>query len=222
MKRVPEPELMAEHEQAEAYANADFEEPHSRVIELFDAEFPASGIRGSILDLGCGPGDVTFRFGRRFPEAAITAVDGSAVMIRLANERKAREGEVADRIEFIEGCIPGVRIARVSYDLIISTSFLHHLHRPEVLWQTVAEYAGRGTRIFVVDLLRPESRAEAEELVNQYSADEPEILQRDFYNSLLAAFRPEEIEQQLVSTGLGELSIRRVSDRHVIVFGVRR
>lgn len=222
MKRVAEPELMDKLEQAQAYANADFEEPHSRVIELFDVEFPGSEISGPILDLGCGPGDITFRFCHRFPEAAITAVDGSAVMIRLANERKAREGGVADRIEFIEGCIPGARIVHISYDLIISTSFLHHLHQPEVLWQTIAEYSGWGTRIFVVDLLRPENRAEAEELVNRYSADEPEILQRDFYNSLLAAFRPEEIEEQLVSAGLGELSIKRVSDRHLIVSGVKR
>ena len=87
VKRVPEPELMDEPEQAEAYANADFEEPHSRIIEWFDAEFPGIRIKGSILDLGCGPGDVTFRFGRRFPEATITAVDGSAAMIGLANER---------------------------------------------------------------------------------------------------------------------------------------
>ncbi len=36
VKRVIEPELMGGLEQAEAYANADFEEPHRRVIELFD------------------------------------------------------------------------------------------------------------------------------------------------------------------------------------------
>lgn len=29
MERIPEPELMNEREQAEAYAGADFEEPHS-------------------------------------------------------------------------------------------------------------------------------------------------------------------------------------------------
>jgi SAM-dependent methyltransferase len=213
---------MDELEQAQAYANADFEEPHSRVIELYDAEFPGSEIRGSILDLGCGPGDVTLRFARRFPEATITAVDGSAAMIRLANERRARERELADRVEFIEGCIPGAPIPRICYDLIISTSFLHHLHQPAVLWQTIAEYSADGTRIFVVDLSRPENRAEAEELVNRYAADEPVILQRDFYNSLLAAFRPKEIEEQLVSVGLGELSIKRVSDRHLMVAGEKR
>jgi len=222
VKRVPEPELMDEPEQAEAYANADFEEPHSRIIEWFDAEFPGIRIKGSILDLGCGPGDVTFRFGRRFPEATITAVDGSAAMIGLANERRVRERAVADRIEFVKGLIPGAPIPRIPYDLIVSTSLLHHLHQPEVLWLTVAEYAASGTRIFVVDLFRPESRVQAQELVSRYAAGEPEVLQRDFYNSLLAAFAPEEIAAQLVSVGLSELSIKCVSDRHLIVFGEKR
>jgi len=69
MERILEPELMGDMEQAEAYANADFEEPHSRVIELLAAEFQRPRISGRILDLGCGPGDITFRLARRFPEA---------------------------------------------------------------------------------------------------------------------------------------------------------
>ncbi len=35
MNRTPEPELMLEQEQARAYFEADFEEPHGRFIELF-------------------------------------------------------------------------------------------------------------------------------------------------------------------------------------------
>lgn len=219
MKRIIEPELMDEPEQAKAYADADFEQPHQRVIELFDIEFPGANITGDILDLGCGPGDITFRFAKRFPDSTITGVDGSAAMINLANKRKALEIGTTDTIRFIEGSIPGTPIPNVKYDLILSNSLLHHLHQPNVLWETILEYAAFGTKIFVVDLFRPESKKEARRIVNQYSGNEPDILKKDFYNSLLAAFTAAEVKQQLADTGLSELSIKVVSDRHLLVHG---
>jgi SAM-dependent methyltransferase len=221
VKRVIEPELMDELEQAEAYANADFEEPHRRVIELFDSEFPGTEIKGAILDLGCGPGDITFRFATRFPNSIVVGVDGSAAMIELANKRKAHEKEITEKVKFIEGSIPGVALPGGPYDLIVSNSLLHHLHRPNVLWETIPDYVSPGTKIFVVDLFRPESEKEAERIVSEYSGNEPELLKRDFYNSLLAAFEPAEVEQQLASVGLSELSVKVVSDRHLIVYGVK-
>ena len=59
----------------------------------------------------------------------------------------------------------------------------------------------------------------AHRLVEHYSGDEPEVLKQDFYLSLLAAFEPEEVEEQLAAAGLSGLSVKVVSDRHLIVFG---
>jgi len=210
---------MGGFEQAEAYANADFEEPHRRVIELFNVEFPGAYVKGEILDLGCGPGDVTFRFAKRFPHSIVVGVDGAAAMIALANERKVQEQGIADKVTFIEGSIPGTELPGGPYDLIVSNSLLHHLHRPDVLWETILDCASPGTKIFVVDLFRPESEKEAERIVSEYSGNEPEILKKDFYNSLRAAFTPAEVEQQLASAGLSELSVKVVSDRHLIAYG---
>jgi SAM-dependent methyltransferase len=219
MERIPEPELMSDKVQAEAYAYADFEEPHSRIIELFKAEFPHAGIDSPILDLGCGPGDVTFRFARCFPDVRINAIDGSAAMIELAVKHQADENDVGKKIKFIKGFIPGEAIPMANYGLIISTSFLHHLHDSSVLWDSIHKYSQCGTKIFVCDLYRPESREEAMKIVNKYSASEPEVMKKDFYNSLLAAFEPKEVKQQLTAAGLSELSVKVVSDRHIIVYG---
>ncbi|MDX1519389.1 MAG: SAM-dependent methyltransferase, partial [Gammaproteobacteria bacterium] len=60
----------------------------------------------------------------------------------------------------------------------------------------------------------------AEALVHQYAREEPEILQQDFYNSLLAAFSPAEVNQQLHDSGLGYLTIEILSDRHLCIFGL--
>ena len=142
-------------------------------------------------------------------------------MASLANRRKGDEGEAGKAISFLTGIIPGVNIPQETYDVIISTSFLHHLHDPSVLWTTIGEHAGSGSRIFVYDLFRPCDRKTAQRLVDQYSGGEPEILKKDFYNSLLAAFEPGEIEQQLVESGLYELKVETVSDRHLIVYGTK-
>ena len=53
MKRIPEPELMDEVEQARAYAAADFSEPHQAFVKHFRQRF-ADYDPKQVLDLGCG------------------------------------------------------------------------------------------------------------------------------------------------------------------------
>ena len=219
MERIVEKELMDDPKHAIAYANADFEEFYSRVINIFDIEFPDTEIKGTILDLGCGPGDITFRFAKYFPNSTVIGIDGAAIMIELANQRKGRETEFVDNIRFVEAEIPVDSIPEAPYDLIISNSLYHHLHDPEVLWKTILDYGSSGTKIFIVDLFRPDSKEKVDWLVNEYCGNEPEILKKDFYNSLCASFEPAEVEQQLSYIGLADLSVKIVSDRHLIVYG---
>lgn len=74
MQRRPETELMNDPVQAGAYAEADFESAHQSFIDLFVEKFPQLDITGEVLDLGCGPGDVTRRFARAFPNALLHAL----------------------------------------------------------------------------------------------------------------------------------------------------
>ena len=206
--------------QAEAYAAADFAEAHSRIVETFGLCYPGVEVEGKVLDLGCGPGDISFRFAARFPGCTVTGVDGSAAMIELARQRQTRETALGERVRFIEGRLPGALLPAGPYAAIISNSLLHHLHRPAVLWETIAAYASTGTRIYVADLMRPPTNAAARRLVETYAAAEPEILRRDFYHSLCAAFTPPEIETQLAAADLAGLSVSEISDRHLVVYGV--
>ena len=220
MHRITEPELMDDQAQAEAYAAADFAEAHSRIVDSFDSCFPGEDVAGYILDLGCGPGDICFRFAARFPVCSVMGVDGSRAMIRLANERKARDSVTDDRVRFIEGLLPGAPIPEMPFAAVISNSLLHHLHEPLVLWETILRYASPGTKVYVVDLFRPETVVEAQRLVSEYASGEPDILRRDFYNSLCAAFEPGEVEAQLATAGLAGLAVDVISDRHLAVHGV--
>jgi len=75
--------------------------------------------------------------------------------------------------------------------------------------------------VFVMDLMRPQSTAEAQQLMETYAAGEAEILKHDFYHSLLAAYTVEEITQQLREADLAQLQVKIVSDRHITVSGYR-
>ena len=209
---------MLDPEQVGAYAAADFEEPHQRFIELLKTRFAPLPQRGVALDLSCGPGDISFRFLRAFPAWRVDAVDGSPAMIAAGRAAAVAAG-LDDRIEFRQLRLPDGTPPRRSYDLLFSNSLLHHLVDAAALWSSLPRWSGPATRVFIMDLMRPASQADARALVDRYAAGEPAVLRTDFYNSLLAAYRPGEVEAQLHAAGLSHLAIEVISDRHFIVWG---
>jgi SAM-dependent methyltransferase len=219
MKRRPEPELMDEAEQALAYAQADFSEPDARFIELLAEQAPGTldGVRA--LDLGCGPGNVLLRFLRTYPKTTCDALDGSAAMLAHAQAALGGLPGLAPRARLLCECLPTERLEAGAYDLVLSNSLLHHLHDPQVLWQTIRRVARPGALVQVMDLMRPASPGWAEALVATYADGAPEVLRNDFRNSLFAAFEPQEVTAQLLEAGLAGLEVAVVSDRHLAVFG---
>jgi SAM-dependent methyltransferase len=222
LERLPEPELMDDPAQVDAYASADWSESHDRLMRQILDYFPAELMAGLFLNLGCGAGDDTFRFLRDFPQARVMAIDGAPRMIdRAQAELRVRFPEFRQRVEFHLAYIPGPDIPANDYAGIISNSLLHHFHDPELFWAAVREHARPGSRIFVADLRRPASLAAVDALVSEYAAGAPEVLREDFRNSLRAAFTLEEVEAQLRRADLGNLAVKAVGDRHLIVAGTR-
>jgi SAM-dependent methyltransferase len=219
MKRVPEPELMDAAEQAEAYAAADFDAPNAAFVGHVETFLGRRMLHGRVLDLGCGPADICVRLARRHPGARFDAVDGSAAMLACARRRLEEIPAVAARIRLVEARLPTRTLPAGAYDFVISNSLLHHLHAPAVLWRTVRDCARPGAGVVVMDLFRPHTAVEAQDLVERYAAGEPDVLRTDFYNSLLAAFTPDEVRAQLDREGFGTFEVREVSDRHLLVTG---
>lgn len=220
MERIPEPELMTDPEQARAYAAADFSEPHDYFVQLFREHFPEGIGEGLVLDLGCGPADISVRFARTYTDCRILGVDGARAMLDEGLRAVAAAG-LAERIHLMEGYLPGAALPAVSYAAVISNSLLHHMRSPRDFWQTVAKQAAPGTPVCVMDLMRPADEAQVEALVAAHAADAPAVLCRDFHRSLLAAYRPDEVQGQLEEAGLMHLSAAAVSDRHWLVAGYR-
>ncbi|MBO0734133.1 MAG: class I SAM-dependent methyltransferase [Methylocapsa sp.] len=220
MQRIPEEELMNRPLNAKAYAKADFSEPNSSFVAFFAEKFPAFSGR-KILDLGCGPADITIRFAKRYPQASVLGLDGAGAMLALAKKAILQESAMANRVKVgkwhigREACPLGTEL----FDAVISNSLLHHMREPLDLWRAIRACAAAGAAVLVMDLLRPLTRADAANIVAAYAGKESEALKKDFLNSLLAAYRLAEIEDQLVSAKLDFLHVEVVTDRHFIVSG---
>ncbi|MBX3303770.1 MAG: class I SAM-dependent methyltransferase [Nitrospira sp.] len=217
MNRVLEPELMDDPKQAEAYARADFAEENQGFVERFKEYFPEFS-HGLVLDLGCGPADIPIRFAKLYPACQVIGIDASAPMIQLS-EQAVKQAGLADRVTLRCERIDDVAGANVA-DAAISNSLLHHLPNPLQFWHRLRQFVKHGSPVLVMDLLRPESPEAAQAIVDQYAADEPDILRRDFYNSLLAAFTEDEIGAQLAKMNLTRLLIDVPDDRHWVVGGI--
>ena len=215
MERILEPEIMDDAEQAEAYAAADFSTSDTMFVEQALLRFPKSA--GCILDIGCGPAKIALLLSTHLPMAKVLALDASPIMVRLAREAVAAAG-MRNRVTVVQGYLPGITVD-CSPDLITAKDILHHLPDPMVLWDELRRLGRADTLAVIMDLVRPTSTAEAQAIVRKVSGNEPEIVQRDFYNSLLAAFRPEEIAEQLQQAGL-KMTIELAGDRHMLISGL--
>lgn len=214
--RTPEPELMDAPEQARAYAEADFSAPNQLFSETVARQLTGRH-SGTLIDLGCGPGDICIRLAHLLPGWQIVGLDAGPNMLTLASAAVESQG-LAERIELIQAHLPD-ELPAGHFDAIVSNSVLHHLPDPSSLWQAITLLAQPGCEVMVMDLHRPESLAAAQAIVDEHASDAPAVLREDFYNSLLAAWTEAEIRQQLEKHGLSHLQFSRPSDRHWMVQG---
>ena len=211
---------MADEEQALAYAHADFDVAHTAIMRVcFEqhTQIPPT----TIADLGCGAGDIAIRLARHYPFQTIHAYDGAEAMLVQARQAIDRAG-MTERIQFQRAVFPEVgelgRRHAQAYGFIVSNSLLHHLHDPNVLWDVVSRLAQPRGHVFIADLMRPQDESQVQAYVDEYARGEPEVLRRDFYNSLCAAFTLDEVRAQLAQHGL-PLELEPLDDIHLMVSG---
>lgn len=191
MQRCVEPELMDNLEQALAFRRANREYGIKGFLELYAKYLNMS--KGKLIDLGCGTGEYLIALEHQYPNLIITGFDGSEPMIQIAGG-------------IVEHHSSNVRVRHRQFkdidhtaDCVISTNTLHHLHDPTVFWDCVKRVA---RRVFVMDLIRPSSTLVARNIVDTLAKGESDEFKFDYYNSLLAAFSVEELQQQIEGTGL--------------------
>ena len=218
MQRRPEPELMDSEAQTRAYANADFSEANTLFVNTFTDHFTNLSRKGHLVDLGCGPADILIALADALDEWELTGVDAGENMLKRAKEKVSAAG-LEKRIQLVHTHLPSDELPEMAFDAVISNSLLHHLPDPMDLWRSIRHLAAPNAMVMVMDLVRPDDEAAARALVDQYAADEPEVLREDFYNSLCAAYTADEIRLQLDRSGFQAFSLEQPSDRHWLAWG---
>jgi len=229
MERICEPELMEGLAQAQAYGAADFSGPDQALVErLAELVGPAGvGQPLRIVDLGCGPGNISFRLVAHFTQAQVLGLDGSAAMVDLAAQGLERHPHGRLRLTFRQALLPldpglAEQLAGgvgAGFGVVVSNSLLHHLHQPQVLWRTVRQLASPGALVLMRDLRRPPNPEAVRQLVQRHASGAPELLQRDYGHSLAAAFTLAEVQDQLREAALPQLEVRELDDRYLEIAG---
>ena len=222
MQRRLEPELMNGDTQVQAYAAADFSSGDQATIEAIQrllsrtSPLPPNPL---VVDLGCGPGNITLRLAGLFPKARIIGIDGAESMLAVARERAQQQQlEISFLCQTLQEVLQGALLGQA--DLIVSNSLLHHLHQPDLLWMVTRDLAAPGCRTLHRDLRRPASDAEIQQLLFKHLPSAPEVLQHDFAASLAAAFEPQEVTAELHRHDLNALTVSAEDDRYLVVSGL--
>lgn len=210
-QRVLEPEVMDTYEAASEYDQMD----HTIVNARFVDDLLAGGPIGSdVIDLGTGTALIPIELCNRNESVRVFAVDASIEMLDLAR-RRIEIAQHTDRIQLEHvDCKTLQGFQKDMFDLVISNSLLHHLPEPKSALQAAVRVLRPGGRLFIRDLARPTTLAEAETLVTTYAAHESESARAMLRDSLLAALSLEEIRQLVADLGFDRNSVTMTSDRH--------
>ncbi len=177
-----------------------------------------SAARVRALDLGTGPGEIPIRIVRARKDWHVTAVDAAGAMLDIARAA-ALEAGVSHAVEWVRADAKATGLPPGRFDVVFSNSILHHVSDPAAFWAEVKRLAAPGGVIFLRDLARPADEAAARRIVETYADEESQLLQEEFYRSLLAAYTVDEVAAQLEEAGLTGCDVAMVTDRHLDVVG---
>jgi len=211
--RVLEPEVMEGAGEAAEYDAMDF----SATDLLFAkraAEIAARGV-DVVVDLGSGNAKIPLAMRPLLaPEVRVCAVDMSAEMLAVAARNRARAGVSAARLRLIAGDAKRLPFADGSVAMVTSNSLIHHIPDPRQVFREIARVTRHGGSILMRDLVRPESEAALQQLVETHATQWSPLQRGLFEDSLHAALTVEEVRQMLDECGLGGLSVAQITDRH--------
>jgi ubiquinone/menaquinone biosynthesis C-methylase UbiE len=218
ISRIPEPEIMAEEEEAEAYASATA----LRHLEALDDSFVDQALqlgveKGMVLDLGTGPGQIPIKLALRNSSLIIHAIDLSDAMLRKAAMDASRWG-VEMRILFNYGDVKRTAYDSGLFDAVLCNSVLHHVPDPVQLIREMARVCKPSGALLLRDLRRP-NRLIYRYHVRHYGRNYEGKMRELFEASVRSAYTLRELREWVRLSGVAGLEVMRMGPAHL---GFRR
>jgi len=229
MERVPEPELMEEKEQVISYDEADFSEGEVNLINQINYYLLRKNIslgeKDLIVDLGCGPGNISEKLAIKWPNTEVVGIDGSKEMILRAEYNKSisTNQKKLKNLRYICSDIKDIKsnnfLFKKTISLLVSNSLIHHITNLEDFFNTIRILSSKTTVNFHKDLKRPSDEKSALELKAQCSTKYNEILTKDYYASLRASYTFKELKSFTLENDLSSLDVFEEGENYLIVYG---
>jgi ubiquinone/menaquinone biosynthesis C-methylase UbiE len=228
LARVPEPEVMDDSGEAQAYSSASAEAYLSKIDDSFVEH--AIGLigpaPGRAVDIGCGPGQILKKLSARLPEWKFCGVDRSLAMIRLAAESGGSNpspatggaGLAKGNVQFVWGDANFLPFGDASFDLVLCNSVLHHMREPSRLLAEIRRIAKPNAGILLRDLRRP-SRVTYSLHVRWHGRHYEGLMYKLYCDSVRAAYTREELAAILRPVGISGAQVFAHGSTHL---GVER
>jgi ubiquinone/menaquinone biosynthesis C-methylase UbiE len=221
MPRVPEPEVMNDSSQVEAYASASAQ----AFLDKIDGTFVDRAMllikgkeRGRALDIGTGPGQIVLKLAKRLMLWKLVGVDRSANMIAQARSHLASVSEAAGRVDFHTDDGNHLAFPNASFDLVMCNSVLHHVAEPQNFLAEIARVAKPNAAIFLRDLRRP-GRFMFPFHVRWHGRHYSGTMYKLYKDSVHAAYTPSELQSLLASSPIKDA---RIFTYHLTHLGIER
>ena len=212
LHRILEPEVMDTLEEAFEYDSMD----HSQVNEVFCNDFFAArnltdGVQ--ILDVGTGTAQIPIAMCKRNSGLKITAMDLAESMLTLGN-KNIQTSLLEDCITLVQVDSKKMPYPDESFDQVISNSIIHHIPNPVECFKEMIRVTKKDGLLFVRDLLRPDSIAELQNIVNLHAGDATPKQKQLFTDSLHASLSLTEVREMVKLFGFEAFTVIQSSNRH--------
>lgn len=106
----------------------------------------------SVLDLGCGTGQLTQRLGEQFPEAKIVGADLSDGMLLRAAERAESSDAAGNVGSFVRGDAQRLPFANATFDVVTCTESFHWYDDQEAAVAEIGRLLRPGGRLIIASI----------------------------------------------------------------------
>ncbi|EMI15813.1 UbiE/COQ5 methyltransferase [Rhodopirellula maiorica SM1] len=211
LARTLEPETMDAFDEAVAYLEMN----HAEVNRIFADDLFAGGTTGPrVIDLGCGPAILAIEIASRDQAIEVMAVDLSTEMLGLAKQEIDFAGMLEQIMLHQADAKTMTGYEDAIADTVVSNSLIHHLEQADEAIKTAMRLVKPEGRVFIRDLMRPESESAVESLVQLYAGDENDVAKQLLRQSLHAALTLDEIRDTAAECGIDGECVQATSDRH--------